>query len=123
MAADTSLHTLDRALRYARAELGPDVTAQRLLILINVYLHEGVSQIELLQTLDSTSIPALSRNLADLSRRTSRRGIGPDLVELRADPDNLRKKRVYLTPKGRQLLRRLAGRVARAAASGRRQSG
>ena len=100
-------YVLDRALRYARSKLGPDITVQRLLILINVYTHEGLSQNELLEKLESTSIPALSRNLADMSKRTSRRTEGPDLVELRTDTQNLRKKRIYLTRRGRQILNRL----------------
>lgn len=95
---------LDSGLRYARAQIGPDVTVQRLLILINVYLHEGLSQNELLLKLDSTSIPALSRNLADLSKRTSRKTVGPNLVQMKTDPDNLRKKRIFLTAKGRRFL-------------------
>lgn len=92
---------LDRALRFARARLSPDITAQRLLILIGVYLHEGLSQRELLNHLDSTSITALSRNIADLSAFTTRKAPGPALLELRTDPMNLRVKRVYLTRKGR----------------------
>ena len=61
------LHALDNALRFARTQLSPDITAQRLLILISVYFNQGMSQRELLTRLDSTSITALSRNLADLS--------------------------------------------------------
>ena len=59
---DEFLHELDRALRFARARIGPDVTAQRLLILTAVYFNEGLSQRELLKHLDTTSITALSRN-------------------------------------------------------------
>lgn len=100
-----ALKTLDKALRFARARLSPDITAQRLLILIAVYLHEGLSQRELLQYLESTSITALSRNLADLSALTSRKMPGPGLLELRGDPLNLRVKRVFLTTKGRKLIK------------------
>lgn len=101
-----ALHTLDRALRFARAKLSPDITAQRLLILIGVYLHEGLSQRQLLEHLDSTSITALSRNLADLSALTTRKTPGPGLLELRVDPLNLRVKRVFLTRKGRNFMQR-----------------
>lgn len=97
-----SLKILDRALRFARAKLSADITAQRLLILIAVYLHEGLSQRELLKFLESTSITALSRNLADLSGMTSRKMPGPALLELRIDPLNLRVRRVFLTRKGRK---------------------
>lgn len=106
---------LDRALRFVRSKLSPDITAQRLLILICVFLNEGLSQRELLSKLDSTSTTALSRNLADLSQLTSQKRPGPDLLELRTDKMNLRLKRVYLTAKGRRFVKRwLAVMVARA---------
>jgi len=100
------LQALDRALRFARAELTADVTAQRLLILICVYFNQGLSQRELLTKLDATSITALSRNLADLSDWTTRKKKGPGLIELRPDPMNLRIKRVFLTNKGNSFVRR-----------------
>jgi DNA-binding MarR family transcriptional regulator len=99
-----TLRSLDRALRYARAKLSPDITAQRLLILIAVYFHEGLSQRELLNHLELTSITALSRNLADLSALTTRKLPGPGLLEQRVDPLNLRVKRVFLTAKGKRFM-------------------
>lgn len=96
---------LERALRFARSKLSPDITAQRLLILIGVYFHEGLSQRELLNFLDSTSIAALSRNIADLSSFTTKKIAGPGLLELRTDPMNLRVKRIYLTAKGRRFMK------------------
>jgi DNA-binding MarR family transcriptional regulator len=107
------LHALDRALRFARAERNPDVTAQRLLILICVFFNEGLSQRELLSKLDSTSITALSRNLADLSVWTTKKTEGPGLIELRGDPMNLRIKRVFLTRKGERFMRRWLKAAAR----------
>ena len=101
------LHALDNALRFARSHLSPDVTAQRLLILICVYFNQGLSQRELLTKLESTSITALSRNLADLSSWTTRKTEGPGLIELRPDPMNLRVKRVYLTSAGQAFVRRV----------------
>jgi DNA-binding MarR family transcriptional regulator len=62
--------------------------------------------------LESTSIPALSRNLADLSALTTRKLPGPRLLELRTDPLNLRVKRVYLTPRGRRFVKRLLAETA-----------
>ena len=105
-AQSEQLQALDRALRFARAELTADVTAQRLLILICVYFNQGMSQRELLTKLDSTSITALSRNLADLSDWTTRKKKGPGLIELRPDPMNLRIKRVFLTDKGNGFVQR-----------------
>jgi DNA-binding MarR family transcriptional regulator len=102
---DKTLQLLDRALRFARAKLSPDITAQRLLILIAVYFHEGLSQRELLSHLDSTSITALSRNLADLSSLTTRKTPGPGLLSLKVDPLNLRVKRVFLTSKGKRFMK------------------
>ncbi|MBT8089841.1 MAG: hypothetical protein KJO01_06495 [Gammaproteobacteria bacterium] len=100
-----TLRALDRALRFARSKLSPDITAQRLLILIAVYFHEGLSQRELLNHLELTSITALSRNLADLSRLTTKKLPGPGLLELRVDPLNLRVKRLFLTKKGKRFMK------------------
>lgn len=100
-----ALQALDRALRFARSKLSPDVTAQRLLILLAVYFHEGLSQRDLLKHLDGTSITALSRNLADLSSLTTKKQPGPGLLELRVDPTNLRIKRVFLTRKGKSFVK------------------
>lgn len=100
------LRAMDAALRFARCELSADITAQRLLILICVFFNEGLSQKELLSRLDSTSITALSRNLAEMSEWTPRKVAGPGLIELRQDPMNLRVKRVYLSKKGKNFVRR-----------------
>jgi DNA-binding MarR family transcriptional regulator len=109
------LAALDKALRFARTELTPDVTAQRLLILLCVFFNQGLSQRELLGKLDSTSITALSRNLADLSAWTTRKTEGPGLIELRSDPMNLRIKRVFLTQKGERFVRRWVKAAAKIA--------
>jgi len=115
------LHALDNALRFARSQLSADVTAQRLLILICVYFNQGLSQRELLTKLESTSITALSRNLADLSAWTTRKRQGPDLIELRANPMNLREKRVFLTKLGEKFVRRWLAAGAKAHTASRKQ--
>lgn len=102
-----NLVKLNQLLRLVRSRLGPDITVQRLLILVNVYLNEGLSQNELLQRLDMTSVTALSRNLAELSDLTPRKQPGPGLIELRSDSLNLRKKRIFLTEQGREFLSEL----------------
>lgn len=112
---DQAIHylgLLERALRFARKNLSADVTAQRLLILIAVYFHEGLSQRELMNYLEGTSITALSRNLADLSVLTTKKAPGPGLLELRMDPLNLRVKRVFLTRKGRSFVKRWLAETA-----------
>jgi DNA-binding MarR family transcriptional regulator len=106
------LGLLDRALRFARKNLSADITAQRLLILIAVYFHEGLSQRELMDYLEGTSITALSRNLADLSSLTTKKVPGPGLLELRTDPLNLRVKRVFLTRKGKSFVKRWLAETA-----------
>ena len=93
-------------LRFARDNLSPDVTVQRLLVLLSVARHEGVSQRELSDLLPGISITAMSRNLADLSARTSRKTRGPALIKQVHDPDNLRRKQLFLTTKGRQFIAR-----------------
>jgi DNA-binding MarR family transcriptional regulator len=115
------LHALDNALRFARAELTADITAQRLLILICVYFNQGLSQRELLSKLDSTSITALSRNLADLSAWTTRKTTGPGLIEQRPDPMNLRIKRVFLSKDGDRFVRRWLAASAKAHTASRRK--
>lgn len=106
------MQQLEKALRFARSNLSADITAQRLLILIGVYFHEGLSQRELLNFLDSTSIAALSRNIADLSDLTTKKVRGPGLLEQRIDPLNLRVKRVFLTKKGKRFMKRWFDAVA-----------
>ena len=98
------LGLLDRALRFARKNLSPDISALRLLILIAVYFHEGLSQRELMNHPESRSITALSRNLADLSAMTPRKEPGPGWLVLRTDPLNRRIKRVFLTRTGRSFV-------------------
>ena len=97
---------IEKALRFARENLTSDITVQRLLILVGVYFHEGLSQRELLKFLDSTSITALSRNIADLSALTTKKLPGPGLLELQEDPLNLRVKRVFLTSAGKHFMKR-----------------
>lgn len=117
-----TVHDLDllrfaHGLACARKNLGPDITAQRLLILLEVYLHQGLSQAELLRELPATSITALSRNLAELSTLTPKKTVGLGLVELRQDPLSLRRKLVFLTPKGRRFVARLRKELAKTSAA------
>jgi len=99
-----SVRSFDRFLVSARKALGPDVTALRLHILLNVYLNEGTNQRNLLKLLDVTSVTALSRNLADMSTLTSTKKLGPGLIELRFDMMNLRQKSIHLTSRGRKII-------------------
>lgn len=93
-------------LRFARDHIAADVTVQRLLVLLTVARHPGLSQAELARELPGISPTALSRNLADLSRTTSQKRPGPDLVTLKPDPASLRRKLVTLTARGRRLIDR-----------------
>jgi len=103
-ALQASVRLFDQFLVSARKTLGPDVTALRLHILLNVYLNEGTNQRNLLKLLDVTSVTALSRNLADMSTLTSTKKPGPGLIELRFDMMNLRQKSIHLTPQGRKII-------------------
>ncbi len=103
---------LDQLLVQARKALGPDVTILRLHILLNVYKNEGLSQNQLLQILDMTSVTALSRNLADLSLLTSGKRPGPGLIELRFDSMNLRRKTIHLTKKGKSVVQMILRKKA-----------
>lgn len=117
---DDTFNALVSALRFARAQTNPDITVQRLLILLCVYRHEGSNQRELLERLHSTSATALSRNLADLSALNVKKQAGLALIEFQADPMNLRIKRVYLTRKGKQFMRRWAAAMQAPVVSGNR---
>lgn len=108
----SNLLALHHALGVVRHTVAPDITVQRLMILLSVYAHEGLSQRELVETVEGCSITALSRNLADLSRLTSKKRPGPGLVESRSDPMNLRLRRIYLTPRGRRLVNRIEKALA-----------
>ncbi len=111
------MQILDAGLRFARARLGPDITAQRLLILISVAFKEGLSQRELMARLDATSAAAMSRNLAELSEWSPRKTPGLGLIELRSDRFNLRRKQVFLTAKGRRFMSRWRQHMQRTEAS------
>jgi DNA-binding MarR family transcriptional regulator len=104
-----AVEVFERALRFARQQLGPDVTVLRLQILLNAHLNPASSQRELAALSGGISATALSRNLADLSAWSSRKQEGLGLVELRADPMNLRVKRIYLTARGKRFVRQLMG--------------
>ncbi|MEL7297957.1 MAG: hypothetical protein AAGJ86_09865 [Pseudomonadota bacterium] len=96
-------------LKVARDAIAPDLTVQRLLVLMTVAENEGLSQGELGQLMTRISTTALSRNLADLSAISSRKAPGPALIRQRPDPDNLRRRQITLTPKGRRLVSRIKG--------------
>ena len=93
-------------LRFARDHIATDVTVQRLLVLLTVARHPGLSQSDLSRQLPGISATALSRNLADLSRTTSQKRPGPGLVTMKPDPASLRRKLVTLTARGERLITR-----------------
>lgn len=95
---------LINCLRAARDAISPDITVQRLLVLLSVADHPGCSQHDLGQRLTGISSTALSRNLADLSALTSRKLPGPNLIRQQPDPTNLRRKQLHLTRKGQRLI-------------------
>lgn len=104
---DERLGLLRGALVKARDALGADVSVLRLVILLSVYRDNGMTQSDLLASLPHVSATAMSRNIAELSDRKirGRRGLG--LLKLIPDDENLRRKHVRLTPRGRRLVESL----------------
>jgi DNA-binding MarR family transcriptional regulator len=87
---------LATALTRFRAELGADVTASRILTLLTISRNPGMSQPELGMHIKDLSQQGQSRNVLDLSARTSTGAPGPDLV--RIEPDPAFRRRNILSP-------------------------
>ena len=97
---------LVRALDLFR-ELNPDMSVQTIMVLLTVVMHEGCTIKEIKDRV-GFSYASASRNVAALSKWHRLKRPGYDLVEATADPYELRRKLVKLTPKGKEMARRLA---------------
>ena len=86
--------------------LNPTMTVQVAHTLLLVALHDGKSLTEI-SDLSGFKYPTISRNILDLGQRNRKREPGLGLVEAITDPNELRKKQVRLTPKGKALLNQL----------------
>lgn len=96
LSKDDLLAVLTAALSKFREELGPEVTAARLLTLITVVRNPGMYQAELGTYVPGLSQQALSRNALELSDRTPAQTPGPDLI--RVEPDAMYRRRNVLNP-------------------------
>lgn len=106
---------LATALTRLRAELGADVTASRILTLLTVARNPGMSQPELGMHIKDLSQQGQSRNVLDLSARTSSGAEGPDLVRIEPDPAFRRRNILSPTPNTTKLLNALTADVNRVA--------
>lgn len=86
--------------------VNPTMSIQVVHTLVLVALHEGSSLVEI-GRISGFKMATISRNLLDLGTRNRNREPGFGLVETQTDPMELRKKKVTLTPKGRELLRQV----------------
>lgn len=102
------LSQVSRLLKAARAMIADEVTVQKLDTLLQACLHpDGIEQGTLLEKA-KLSRSATSKNVADLSKITSRKTPGPDLLESVIDPMNRVIRTIRVTPNGeREVLRAL----------------
>lgn len=91
---------LSRFLRKVR-ETDPELTVQKLQILVEVMMNPGIEQQSLILKVDQTR-SAVSKNLADWSEITSRKKPGPGLIESRIDPRNRVIRTIHPTSEGRK---------------------
>lgn len=73
---------------------------------LTVALNEGLSQTELAEKADMKKSTA-SRYLLDLSEKTRSGGPGHGLINGDTDPSELRRKMYTLSPRGRNIIRKL----------------
>lgn len=92
------------ALAAFRAELGSDVTAVRILTLLAISRSPGLPQTELGNYVKDMSQQGLSRNVLDLSARTTAGAKGPDLVSIEPDPAFRRRNILNPTPGAARVL-------------------
>lgn len=116
------VHVLRVAVDRLRAEIGPEVPAQRILTLLAIAANPDLPQHDVPKHIHGVAEATVSRNVADLSAVTRTREPGPDLVEQRADPMYRRRNLLRLTRKGERLIADLA-RAANAALGHRKTAG
>lgn len=108
------LKVLRVAVGYLQSNVDAEISAQRILTLIGVAEHPGVAQYELGERIGIDAASTPSRNLNDLTHRTSRRKPGPGLVTQEPDPDFRRRNVVRLTDRGEALLAAMTAEVNKA---------
>jgi len=110
-------HQFLRVQEMIRKELGGDYAPQQLSILVLVSLREGITHTEIANVLNMPQ-GTVSRNVSKLALRRSRNGgnlVGYGLVENREDlVYDPRRKAVYLTEKGKELMDKIERAIQRA---------
>lgn len=102
-----SLKNFAKAIVWIRQNIDPEIGTQKVDILLNVALHDGIHQQELKEATGLLS-GSVSRHLKLMgkyyNKRTEREeGLG--LITQVPDPMNRRFTCVYLTPKGKQTIK------------------
>lgn len=108
---------LKPALAAFRSEVDEDITATRILTLLEVVSQPGIPQADLERALDGLSASAVSRNLLDLSSYKRNKTPGPDFLQQMPDPMHRKRHLVYPTHKAEQWLTVLTAKVNAAVAS------
>lgn len=111
MDADTkALRTVDKLLSQCRTSIDPTVPVQIVQAFVCVALNEGKTLAELADKLGANN-STTSRHILDLGEYNRRKEPGYMLVEGKVNPEDLRTKRYYLSPKGKLLAKTLANIV------------
>lgn len=108
------LKVLRVAVGFLQDNVDAEISAQRIITLIGVAEHPGVAQYELGERIGIDAASTLSRNLNDLTHRTSRRKPGSGLVTQEPDPDFRRRNVVRLSDRGEALLAAMTAEVNKA---------
>lgn len=83
-----------------------DILTTEVLVFLHVAVNDGMQMSEL-QDLLGVSQAAVSRNVYFLSKYGANNREGLELIQLVEDTENRRRRRLYLTPKGKAFLRQL----------------
>ncbi|MDR3446258.1 MarR family winged helix-turn-helix transcriptional regulator [Dyella sp.] len=94
------------AMGVLRESLGIDTTLLKAQIIFEVANHPQIPQFELESRVDAAK-STVSRNVLDLTRQTSRKEPGPNLVVQLEDPEYRKRNLLELTTKGQSLMTKM----------------
>lgn len=97
-------------------ELSPSFPASYMLAFLDVAMRPGGGSTDYMATLETVQ-PVMSRILVALGPKSRAGEDGFGLIETALDVRDLRRRRSFLTPKGKGLLKRITRAVERANAS------
>lgn len=103
LSAEQSRAFMLGAMSVLRESLGIDTTLLKAQILFVVANHPQIPQFELESRVDAAK-STVSRNVLDLTRTTSRKEAGPNLVVQLEDPEYRKRNLLELTTKGQALM-------------------